>query len=317
MFLADSTLDVTITAPMTSLIKDRDKEEYLTGTFRFVETGKQAVEFDLEIRTRGNFRHANCDFPPLSLNFKRSQTKASLFDNQNKMKLVAHCDDSKRYEQVVLREFLAYKILNAVTNMSFRVRLLRVTYVDSEQKRGNQTRYAFLIEHKNRLGERYGLEDLKIAHTSVDAIQPDRLNLSSIFAYLIGNTDFSPVAGPPGDGCCHNYVLFGDESGTTIAIPYDFDQSGIVDAPYARPSHRFRIRSVRQRLYRGRCVNNSHIAASLQRFNERRDAIYATVEAQEGFEERTRKTVRAYIDGFYELINDPRDVERRITEKCI
>lgn len=317
LFLNESTLAVTITAPMNSLVRERDKEEYLQGTFQFSEVGKQPVELDLEIRTRGNFRHSNCDFPPLSLNFKKSQTDGTLFDKQNKMKLVVHCDDSKRYEQVVLREHLAYKILNAVTNMSFRVRLLRVTYVDSEGKRDDQTRYAFLIEHKNRLGERYDLEDLKIVRTSVGVIQPDRLNLTSIFGYMIGNTDFSPVAGAPGDDCCHNYVLFGETGAPIVAIPYDFDQSGLVDAPYARPNHRFRIRTVRQRLYRGRCVNNEHIAASLQRFNERRDSVYAAVEAQEGFEDRTRKIVTEYIDDFYELINDPRDVERRIIKNCI
>jgi hypothetical protein len=264
------------------------------------------------------FRHETCDYPPLLLNLKKNQVDGTLFDKQNKLKLVIHCDAPERYEQTVLREYLAYRILNAVTNMSFRVRLLRVTYVNNETKRGDgQVRYAFLIEHKNRLAERFDLKDLEIARTSVNSIKADQLNLTSVFAYLIGNTDFSPIAGPPDDECCHNYVLFGNDVDPIIAVPYDFDQSGLVDAPYAVPDSRFRIRNVKQRVYRGRCVNNEYVAASLQTFNDSREAIYALVAEQEGLESRVRKSLIRYIDAFYELIRDPRDVERKIIDKCI
>ena len=210
LFQDDATLAVTITGPLTTVAKERPKEDYVPGQFSFTAADGTSVSLDVEIRTRGHFRHETCDFPPLTLNFKKSQTDGTLFDKQDKMKLVVHCDDSKRYEQAVLREFLAYRILSQVTNLSFRVRLLRVTYVDSEQRRDEQVRYAFLLEHKNRLAKRIGRKDLEIARTKVSAIQPDQLNLTSVFAFLIGNTDFSPVAGPPDDECCHNYVLFGN-----------------------------------------------------------------------------------------------------------
>lgn len=317
LFREDATLHITVTAPLTTLDRERPRDDYLPGVFQYTEADGTAVSFDIEIRTRGHFRHDTCDFPPLSLNFKKSQTDGTLFDKQNKMKLVVHCDDSERYEQIVLREYLAYRILNAVTEMSFRVRLLRVTYVDSEERRDEQLRYAFLIEHKNRLAERFDMKDLKIERTTVDSIQPDRLNLTSVFEYLIGNTDFSPIAGHPDDECCHNYVLFGNDVDPVIAIPYDFDQSGFVDAPYAAPNEHFRIRSVRQRLYRGRCVNNEYVEASLQRFRDRRDAIYAQIDDQEGLESGVRKKIVRYIDDFYELINESRDVDRRIINRCI
>jgi len=201
--------------------------------------------------------------------------------------------------------------------MSFRVRLLRVTYVNTEKRGDGQVRYAFLIEHKNRLAKRYDLKDLKIERTSLSSIQADRLNLTSVFEYLIGNTDFSPIAGAPDDECCHNYVLFGNDVDPIVAIPYDFDQSGFVDAPYAVPNERFGIRSVRQRVYRGRCVNNEYVEASIQKFREKRNAIVALVEEQEGLESRVRKSLIRYIGDFYDLINDPRDVERKIIDRCI
>jgi hypothetical protein len=138
-----------------------------------------------------------------------------------------------------------------------------------------------------------------------------------VFEFFIGNTDFSPIAGAPDNECCHNYVLFGNDIGPLIAIPYDFDQSGIVDAPYAAPNERFRIRNVRQRLYRGRCANNGHVAASLHEFRDRRDAIYALVHEQEGLESSMRERIVRYIDKFYDLTDEPRDVERQIINRCI
>lgn len=311
------TLEATITAPLTTLVKERPKEGYLPGVFQYSLADGTAVKLDIEIRTRGHFRHKTCDFPPLSLNFKKAQTDGTLFDKQKKLKLVVHCDDSKRYEQIVLREYLIYRIYNAITNMSFRARLLRVTYVDNEGKRDEQVRYAFLIEHKNRLAKRYDMKDMKLERTTVSAIQPDRLNLTSVFQFFIGNTDFSPIAGPPESGCCHNYVLFQKDADLLIAIPYDFDQSGFVDAPYASPNENLRIRTVRQRLYRGRCNNNQHIPASVARFQDNRDSLYALVNEQEGLDSGTLKRVVRFIDKFYEVIDNPKKVEQQITKRCI
>jgi hypothetical protein len=62
-------------------------------------------------------------------------------------------------------------------------------------------------------------KDLKIERTSIGAIQPDLLNLISMFEFMIGNVDFSPVAGAPYNECCHNYVLFGNYVDPIIAIP--------------------------------------------------------------------------------------------------
>lgn len=317
LFQDNSVLQVTISGPLTTLVRERPKEDYLPGAFEYADTDGNKVELDLEIRARGNFRHEHCDYPPVLLNLKKNQTDETLFDHQNKLKLVIQCDRSERYEQDVLREYLAYRILNAVTNKSFRVRLLSVTYVNTEDRKDNPPRYAFLIEHKNRLAERYGLEDLKIERTSVGSLDAAQLNLTSVFEFLLGNTDFSPIAGAPGDECCHNYVLFGQDGNPLWAVPYDFDQSGFVDAPYAGPNPRFNIRDVRQRVYRGRCVNNEHVETSLQTFRDNKDAIYALVDEQAGLKPYVRTEITRYVDNFYQLINDPRDVERKIINECI
>jgi hypothetical protein len=316
LFRDDAALEVVITAPLSSLLRARPEQPELEGVFSYKEADGTSVDLDMKIRVRGRFRKRVCDFPPLNLNFRKSQVEGTLLDHQNKLKMVVHCKDSGRYHQAVLREYLAYRLLNSLTELSFRVRLLQVTYVDSDERRSRMVRPAFVIEHRNRLAERVGRESLEIERTEVSAIQPDHLNLTSMFQFFIGNTDFSPYLGSNNE-CCHNHEMFGNEAGSLLAIPYDFDLSGFVNAPYAAPDPELGIDSVRQRLYRGYCVNNRYVEASVDRFQEARDALYALVANQQELEPTVREYIASYMDEFYEIIGDPREAERQIIGKCI
>ena len=320
LFQDDSLIEVTITAPMKALLGHRPDAEYLAGALSYTEADGSIVEFDIGIRTRGNFRRQSrvCPFPPLRLNINKSQAKGSLFHKQNKLKLVAHCrDNSERYEQNLIREYLAYRILNTLTDISYRVRLARVTYVDSERNDEDRVRYAFFIEHKSRLSKRLGLAEISTSGIKVADLEGPYSDLTSLFQFMIGNTDFSPVAGAEGEDCCHNTTLFGNEGEAIYAIPYDFDMSGLVDAPYAEPNPRFRIKRVTQRLYRGRCAYNDNLQTSIQLFQDNRDAIYELIGQQEQLEDSTRKRVSKFVDSFFDVIDNPKKVKREITSKCI
>ena len=317
LFESDETLHVTLAAPLSTMVRERSAEDELQGTLSYADRGGETVTFDVKLRARGHSRHQICDLPPLWLNLKKSQVKDTLFDKQDKLKLAVHCKDSERYEQTLLREYVAYRILNLATPLSFRVRLLRVTWLDTEGHRDQQVRYAFLLEHKNRLGKRIGRKDLKIEETSVAAVDPGHLNLTSLFQFLIGNTDFSPIAKPEYNECCHNYVLFSNDRDLLLAIPYDFDQSGLVNAPYAMPGHQFEIRNVRQRVYRGRCQNNDRVEDSIDRFKAVRNNIFALIETQDGLTRSVRDLLADYVQQFYDIADDPRRVKRLMTTKCI
>lgn len=315
LFSDQSTLEVEITAPLSTLTRNRSETEELPGAFSYQAADGKQVDLEIQVSARGNFRHRNCDFPPVTLNFRRSQVEGTLFDQQNKLKMVPHCKITRRYEQSVLREYLAYRLLNRLTDQSFRVRLLQVTWVDSEGRRPRMVRSAFLIEHKNRLAARNGIEEQEIEFAELSTIKPDHLNLTSLFQYLIGNFDFSPVAGSDGE-CCHNYEMFGRNSTSLVAIPYDFDFSGIVNAPNAVPNTDQGVERIGQRVYHGYCANNGHVEASISRFTEARDALYALVADQGELEPNVRENIARYMDGFYEVIDDPREVERQIIGEC-
>ena len=316
LFQDDAALRVEITAPFSRLINERPKDLEFEGSFSYKGADGESVELDLQVRARGKYRHTNCDFPPLFLNFKRSQVEGTVFDQQNKLKMVVHCKDSARYQQSVLREYLAYRILNAMTEKSFQVRLLDVTYVDSENRRPRMVRSAFLIEHENRMADRLDAQRLNVFPERVSDIQADHLNLTSVYQYLLGNTDFSPILGSKGE-CCHNYAMFGTDGGPLLAIPYDFDMSGFVNTPYARPETGLGIDNVRQRLYQGFCVNNNHVEASVAEFLQARNELYALVAGQKAMDESVRVRLASYMDEFYETIGNPQGVRQELVDRCI
>ena len=320
LFQDDEAIEVTITAPLTALMRERPDEDYLDGRIQYTGSDGNTMEFDVGIRTRGNYRRQSriCPFPPLRLNFQSSQSEGTLFHKQDKLKLVTHCRNNRsQYMQGVIKEYLAYRILNILTDVSYRVRLLHVNYVDSANQNSIIEQYAFMIEHKDRLTRRTELSRIDVERTRVNELQAGYTNLVSVFQFMIGNSDFSPIAGAAGESCCHNHSLFGREGELYFSIPYDFDMAGIVDAPYATPNPRFKLRNVRQRLYRGRCKNNDELPASLQTFQDSRDEIFALLDTQEELMPAIRKKLVSYIEKFYAIIDNPKLVKRNLIKKCI
>ena len=319
LFQSDEILDVRIVAPVSTLVSERPIDEELPGIFQYTNSAGEAVEFDIKLRARGKFRRDkhNCRFPPLRLNFVKSQTKGTLFHKQKKVKLVTHCQNSSKYAQVLLREYIAYRLLNVMTDASFRVRLLRITYVENERSKADDVRYGFIIEHKDRLAKRMGKTILEIPSTSPRSLNPEYANTISLYHYLIGNTDFSSVKGPKGEICCHNHVLFSNEGEAVWSVPYDFDQAGLVDAPHAAPSEQFNIHSVKQRLYRGRCIHNDYVSATAANYQSKREDLLQVVNGLDVASERSVKSMTGYVEKFYKTLSSEKRVNSSLIKKCI
>jgi len=96
-------------------------------------------------------------------------------------------------------------------------------------------------------------------------------------------------------------------------VPYDFDQSGIINTSYSNPSESLNIRSVRQRIYRGRCRHLSGIDGAIALFNQHRQALEAALLPQEI---KKRKSAVRYVDDFYQIINDPKKRQNSIDDRC-
>lgn len=320
LFQENTVLEITIEAPWTTLLEERNDNDQLPAVLSYREADGTPRVLNVTVHAHGNYRRKpeNCDFPPITLDFTGSENISGVFTGQKKLRFVNHCKrGSERYEQLVLREYLAYRLFNLFTPISYRARLFRITYVDSEGGNEEETSYAFASEHESRFAVRNDLEFLDLPRISVSQLDGTYLNLTSVYQFFIGNTDFSPVAGKPDEECCHNYALYSDSSGRHFAVPYDFDWAGLVNAPYAVPNPRFRIRNVRQRIYRGRCANNDHLDDTIESFREHRDAIYAVIESLDPLTDATTKQVSRYVDEFYKIIDKPSHIDRKIASQCI
>ena len=123
--------------------------------------------------------------------------------------------------------------------------------------------------------------------------------------------------GPKGEGCCHNSRLFSAAGSAPKPAPYDFDYSGLVDAPYALPPEGVKVRSVRQRIYRGYCIHNSQALAAAADMRAKRGAIEGVFSQVTGMDEKTRRESLKFLADFFSDIATDDSVRSKVLKDCI
>jgi len=311
LFSSHEVLEFSLHAPWREVKNDRkDGAEDRPAELRLTDGGEA---IGLQVRTRGNFRlrRSTCpDLPPIRLNFPTKSVEGTVFAGQDKLKLVTHCRGRNSDEQNLLQEYLAYRVFNVLTPASFSARLVRVTYVDSERPDDDpKTKYAFIIEDEDALATRLGGEILEVPAAHPTDYDRDSMLLVALFEYMVGNTDWSLVQ-------FHNIKLYRSDQMAVLPIPYDFDWTGLVNAPYAEPSESVNTESVRQRVYRGYCVDGLDYQGVGALVREKREQILALTAEIPGMTDDARRDSRRYLEGFFETLDDPRLYDRRIVRRC-
>ncbi|HYC51391.1 MAG TPA: hypothetical protein VEB19_09820 [Gemmatimonadaceae bacterium] len=311
VFLADSVMGMTVHAPFSKLRRDRQAEtEYRRGFVTYTD-GDADVRVVLRARTRGVWRKANCEIPPLLLNFVNDSAKKTLFARSDRLRLSMHCRNTDDYEQYVLQEYQLYRVQRLLTPLTFAVRLARVTYVDSEKGDTVATRWGFLQEQDDAFTERTGVKLVGQKGAGPADLDPYESAFFGVFQYFVGNSDFSIRE-------LHNVVLVFREP-HHIPVARDFDWSGAVNARYAKPNPVLPIRSVTDRIMRGYCAPPEEYEKVFKLFRDQKDAIYALYRDEIG--QLLRPNVVAstlrFFDAFYATINDPKKAQRDIIGACL
>ena len=300
LFSSDVPIRITIRGPISSLVSDRT-DNARAGTLTLAGTG-EAMPITLSARGLTRRRDDICAFPPLRVDFNRVPSPGSLFERQNRLKLVTHCRASADFQQKILLEYAAYRLFNLLTPLSYRARLATIDYVD-DSGRPYVSRVGFFLEDIDDVARRNGMVRARtadrVAASQLDARAAARF---ALFNYMISNLDWSMRAGPAGEGCCHNGRLLtasGTPNARLVPVPYDFDYSGLVDAPYATPPEGLKVNNVRQRVYRGYCIHTAEARAFAAELSARRAEIGGVLGTIPGLDERSRKRASAYLDGFF------------------
>ncbi len=251
-----------------------------------------------------------CSFPPLKLKFDKNDLERYGLSPLNEMDIVHHCHEAEIYNQYLLREYLAYKIWQHVSPYGFHVQLVRLHYLNEDGSEAHDPSYAFLVENTEELVSRLGGRRNKTPVISNSAVDKEPMLRVALFQFMIGNTDWFILNR-------HNLEFVAIPGHRLlVTIPYDFDYSGLVAAPYAAAHESLKSPSTEIRYYQGWCFSEEEVTNALKIFLEQKKNILALPTQIEGFSEKSVKYVTDYLLEFYEIIENPKKLENQIIRHC-
>lgn len=318
LFRGQNSLKLTLSGPFSEINEEKDKSKEYRGTVEYIDENAPRTLFDVKFSARGNSRlqAKECRSAQLWVDFKKSQTAGTIFEGQNKLKLVVQCGSKSRGSQWLLKENLAYKVFEEFSDLHLKTRLLEVSYTDTDKREGVKTQLAFFIEHHKSVARRHAMQVETRNAVSIAELDQGQSNAVALFAYLIGNTDFSSIQGPAGEKCCHNVKLLVDDKGQYFPLPYDFDNTGWVSAGYALgPSPNIGIASTAERSYRGFCSHNQSLYEDILDSASYEANILAHVDNTEGLSNGNKRKLRQYAGEFFEMIGHPMTT-RELIKDC-
>ncbi len=320
LFATDDILKLRIEAPFGDLIKNAPRSTApFDGKISLTEPAAETLAIQLSPRGISRRNPTNCDFPPLKIEFKEKPGAGSLFKGQKSLKLVTHCRSDFNYQDYNMLEYAAYKILNVLTPASFRVRLAEIDYVNTGSSSVRIHRRGFLIEESSEMAERNGMKEVKADKIDPSQLSPSGTARADLFQYLIGNLDWSDLAAVPGTNCCHNVKLLGsapDSRSNLTPVPYDFDSSGLINAPYANPPVNVPIKSVRTRYFRGLCQFNAQTTDAAHEMLQKREAVLSSVNSTPALSEGRKKLTIEYVEAFFGELSDPSKFQHQVLDHC-
>ena len=312
LFSSDDILELKISMNVKEVIEDivvRDEHE---ATLSYGLSDGAEESFKIKVTVRGNSRTniKVCRFPPLKLNFKKKKVANTIFDGQNKLKLVTHCNAREINEEYILREYYVYKLHQLVTPYSFKVRLCKISYIDSEGKYDPTPHYGFLIEDIDDMAKRNGMVEYEKKLPNQEVCERVELDRLMLFQYLTGNLDWSVSE-------MHNFKLIvNPDNPVPFAVPYDYDYTGIVNTAYAKVPESIEVTSVRVRVFRGLCRMEGGYDDAKNHFQELKPEIYSLYQDSEYLSEKSKSSTIKFIDGFYKILENPKLFKQKIFRGC-
>ena len=309
LFQSDKVISMELRSDFSAIQEDREEDpEYHDGELRYPGGNGDTVKLSVKIKARGNFRRDpfNCEFPPILINFKKEEVKNTLFDDQNKLKLVTPC----QYEEDLLEEYLIYKMYNLVTDVSHQVRLVKILYFDTARNKKVFEKYSFFIEDEDHVAKRNGGFEKDRFITLFDLNQ-DNVAKMTVFQYIIGNKDWYETTR-------HNIVIIqpDDTTQAPYALPYDFDFSDFINAGYTKPKGVPDEMLENRRIYKGSCYSPEEFNEIFEFYRKLRPQFESLIMNQEGISKFSRKQAVRYIDDFYYVTEDPDRFKKEFLETC-
>jgi hypothetical protein len=306
----DSAIDLYLRVDWKHIEKTKKDKVYMPCEVHLSSNSRDSISIEANVKTRGHMRLEICSFPPLKLKFDKSELAKHDLSPLNEMDIVHRCHDGVLYNQYLLREYLAYKIWEEISPYHFKTQLVHMHYVNPDGSNAHESNYAFLVENSEEVVDRLGGRRYKTPVISRTSLDKKEFLAVALFQFMIGNTDWHIPSR-------HNLDFVAIPGHTLlVAIPFDFDYSGLVDAPYAAAHESLKLSSVNIRYYQGWCHSGQEVNDALEIFRDKKERILSLPNLIEGLDEKSIKHLTTYISDFYEIIENPKKLENQIIRHC-
>lgn len=312
LFSKHEILEASLTTDLERLEEVREGVKYDKGVFAYKTIDGADSTLNVEVKLRGRFRLMNCDFPPLKLKFKKEKLKKTgVKKKYNKMKLVTHClDDKATSEELIYKEYLAYKLFNIIHDHSFRVQLVNMKYYQTDKKRVKAKGLGILIEDAKQVADRVGGKRTKEMILGKQPVEEFQEHLVGLFQYMISNTDWDTHKTYKNVEMIHD-----EEEEEYLTVPYDFDFSGFVSAPYAKVIRMYGQTSLRDRVFLGRATTVEELRPAINLYLEKKEEIISEINEFKLLSKESRTDLEEFILSFYNILEDEENLESVIFQK--
>ena len=172
IFAEGDPISLTLIYDVKNFLRNKYKDEYVEARLIYHFNDTIDIEKNIRIKARGKNRKETCAFPPIWINIKNADIRNWQLEDSKKIKMVTHCANSPANLDYVLKEYLVYKMYNLLNPYSFRVRLVKVKYVDTGRKNKEYDTWGFFIEPEDLLAERMELFPLEMDNLGLDQVDP-------------------------------------------------------------------------------------------------------------------------------------------------
>lgn len=299
---------IVLETDMKKLIRNKLKETYqVTGFSLKDDTGTDLFNLQAKVRARGNMRKKVSHFPPLKLDFVKSELKELGLLKIDDLKLVLPNNSQKQNQQKLFKEHLLYKIYAAIESSAIQVKLINLSIVTKGEEKHKLS--SIVIEDEADYSNRTGARVLERGKVSTSRLDRTAFAKMVFFQNMICNTDFSILNK-------HNVKIVKiPNREKLIAIPYDFDYSGFVDHGYAVPHEIVPIDDIHERYVFEHCkLSDKEYEETKAFYLSIEQKIYDICDEADYMSERTVTNSKRYLKSFFDDLRKSKRIKREFTK---
>ena len=172
-------LQIALSISIKEVKKSKEDSVYISDKLYYRGASGINDSIKIGVKARGNFRLRECYFPPVWIKIKKSESKGTLFEGNKKLKLVLPCNNDKGNNDLILKEYLCYKLYEEISPYAFKTRLVNIDLTEERRKKEKMFQVkGILIEDVDKTAKRTGTKAVEVAR-----IDPNILGGYQFFSF--------------------------------------------------------------------------------------------------------------------------------------